>query len=362
MKTIIDKKEALKAVKKYGFAIEYVSNELKNDKEIVLEAVKENGLILGHISDELKNDREIVLEAVKRNGYALNYTSDEFKNDREVVLTAIEDGGFALRFTSDELKNDREVVLTAVKAAVKADVKGSGDTLEFASDELKNDKEFMLEVIKRDGNALKFASDELKNDREVVLTAIKDGGYALQFASNELKYDKKIILEAVKKNRDVLYILQINLFDDDITFLFDLFITVPVVYHTLKNKINEKSKKIIDSYVNKTNYLIEARLWYLYDNDLLDANIIENDRYNFHKLLSFFSEEQVVKCIVSLLHKDKNIYNLIYKKYLNYEEIYEVMLIDNASWIINVPKKVLKDKDYIEYLIDNVNPDIKNYL
>ena len=37
----------------------------------MFEAVKLNGLALEYASDELKQNKEIVLEAVKENGYAL---------------------------------------------------------------------------------------------------------------------------------------------------------------------------------------------------------------------------------------------------------------------------------------------------
>ena len=59
----------LAAVKQWGFALEYASAKLKDDREIVLEAVKRNGSALQH-------DREIALAAVQ-DGYMLGYASDE---------------------------------------------------------------------------------------------------------------------------------------------------------------------------------------------------------------------------------------------------------------------------------------------
>ncbi|KAG2374728.1 hypothetical protein C9374_010472 [Naegleria lovaniensis] len=104
----------LQQVKHDGFALEYASQELRNDREIVLEAVKQNGFALEYASQELRNDREIVLEAVKQNGFALEYASQELRNDRGFVLEAVKQNGFAFRYASQELINDRGFVLEVV--------------------------------------------------------------------------------------------------------------------------------------------------------------------------------------------------------------------------------------------------------
>ena len=109
------KEQVLKIVKQNGFALEYASEELKNDKEIVLEVVKQNGYALKYASKELKNDKEVVLEAVKQNGYALKYASKGLKNDKEIVLEAVKQNGNALRFASKTLKNDKEFIIEVTK-------------------------------------------------------------------------------------------------------------------------------------------------------------------------------------------------------------------------------------------------------
>ena len=53
-------------VKQNGFALNFASNELKNDEDCVIEAVSQNGLSLKYASKELKNNKIIILEAVKR--------------------------------------------------------------------------------------------------------------------------------------------------------------------------------------------------------------------------------------------------------------------------------------------------------
>jgi hypothetical protein len=61
----MDKKEALKQIKKSGHELVYLPDEFKKDKEIVLEAVKTYGRALEFADDSLKNDPDI-LEIVNK--------------------------------------------------------------------------------------------------------------------------------------------------------------------------------------------------------------------------------------------------------------------------------------------------------
>eukprot|EP01046_Picozoa_sp_COSAG06_P036627 COSAG06_NODE_4057_length_4617_cov_7.820496_1_plen_523_part_10 len=70
----------LAKVQKKGYALEYASQELRNDRGIVLAGVKQSGTALQYASEELRNDRGIVLAAVQQNCTALVYASGELKN------------------------------------------------------------------------------------------------------------------------------------------------------------------------------------------------------------------------------------------------------------------------------------------
>jgi hypothetical protein len=61
----------------------------------------------------LKEDREIVLEAVKNYGGALEYASENLKEDREIVLEAVKNDGSALKYASENLQEDRKIILEA---------------------------------------------------------------------------------------------------------------------------------------------------------------------------------------------------------------------------------------------------------
>ena len=213
-----DKDVVMAAVQQNGFALHYASDALNNDREVVMAAVQENGLSLVHACDALKNDREVVMTAVEQDGEALQFASDALKNDREVVMAAVQQGWWALEYASDDLKSDKEFIMTTVqevwealeyasddlkndKDVVMAAVQENGLSLEYASDDLKNDKDVVMAAVQEDWEALQFASDALKNDREVVMAAVQENGLALQFASDALKNDRRVVRAALDDDK-----------------------------------------------------------------------------------------------------------------------------------------------------------------
>ena len=106
----IDKKEALRLVKKDGSELENLPIHFKKDKKVVLEAVKQYGFALMFADKSLKKDRKIVLEAVKKYGCALMYADKSLKKDKEVVLEAVKQHGSALMYANKSLKNDPDIL------------------------------------------------------------------------------------------------------------------------------------------------------------------------------------------------------------------------------------------------------------
>ncbi|WP_064610347.1 DUF4116 domain-containing protein [Streptobacillus moniliformis] len=52
------------------------------------------------------NNKKEVLKAVKQDGWALEFASEELKNDKEVVMAAVKQNGDALQFASERLRNN----------------------------------------------------------------------------------------------------------------------------------------------------------------------------------------------------------------------------------------------------------------
>ncbi|EFC49463.1 predicted protein [Naegleria gruberi] len=193
----------LSAVKKNGFAFEFVDELLRKDREIVLEAVKQNGYALEYADRSFRKDREIVLEAVKQNGRALEFVDESLRKDRDIVLEAVKQNVWALECADESLRKDREIVLELLRKdreIVLEAVKQNGWALEHVDKSLRKDREFVLEAVKQNGRALEYADESLRKDREFVLEAVKQNGHAFEYVDKSLRKDREFVLKAVKQN------------------------------------------------------------------------------------------------------------------------------------------------------------------
>ena len=86
MDIITNKQEALDIVTKNGYVIQYVSEELRNDKEVVLVAVKRDIEALGYASKELRNNLVVQLNLNSQQNISIiqkSYTNFKFTNKKK---------------------------------------------------------------------------------------------------------------------------------------------------------------------------------------------------------------------------------------------------------------------------------------
>jgi len=176
-------------VKKHGFVLKYVPEEVK-DYKMCLEAIKQAGYRLEFVPEKLK-DYNMCLIAVKSKATALKYVPEEFK-DYKLCLEAVKSGGYMLIDVPEEFK-DYKLCLTAVKS--------DGCAIVDVPEELK-DYNMYLEAVKSDGYTLECIPEEFK-DYQMCLEAVKSKGEALKYVPEELK-DYRMCLTAIKKNNSAL--------------------------------------------------------------------------------------------------------------------------------------------------------------
>jgi hypothetical protein len=109
-----DREIVLEAIRNFGFAIRYVSNEFKHDRIMIKEALiaeKKNNIhwlenaenyfeeinnlklrysVIDFLPDEMRNDKEFFLLAVDSNGWIIDRFPDFFKDDLEIKKKAEE--------------------------------------------------------------------------------------------------------------------------------------------------------------------------------------------------------------------------------------------------------------------------------
>jgi len=76
----LSKEIILPLIKKFGYLLEYVSNELKCDIDIIFLAIKQNEYAIQHI-----NNINTLLFIINNYNYNYNYIADEFKNNNEII-------------------------------------------------------------------------------------------------------------------------------------------------------------------------------------------------------------------------------------------------------------------------------------
>jgi hypothetical protein len=190
----VNKQDVITLVTNNGMLLEKASLELQEDIDVVSAAKTENIQALKYASKKLTSNDEFMTHCISVNPSALEFASDNLKNDKGIVLSAVRNPySNALRYASDDLKNDKDIILVAVKANSMA--------LEYASDDLKNNKDIVLAAVRNDAEALKYASYELKNDANFILESMTNGIFLIKNASRELKSNKEFMLKAIKIDR-----------------------------------------------------------------------------------------------------------------------------------------------------------------
>jgi len=187
------------AVQKQPEAPFFASDKFNYDKDVVLAAVQNDGLLLRDASPRLQNDKEVVMAAIENQPAALEFASDELKNDAGVVFAAVQKDFRLLQYASEKVRNNKTVLLAAVQNEF-----WTLDTFAVASDALENDADVVLAAVQKDFRALQYASEKIRNSKKVIMAAAQNQPAALQYASEKLLSDKEIAIAAVGKDPDAI--------------------------------------------------------------------------------------------------------------------------------------------------------------
>jgi len=142
-------------------------SDISNKQKILDEINDENNdayEILEKADVSFRNDKEVVLAAIKSFGGALEFASDELKNDIEVVKTAIQQdndvGGGFFQYASEDLKKNFDLVMFAIQHSQNLDIQDH--PLRFVSEEFKNNPEIVLASVEANHQVIPFASETIK--------------------------------------------------------------------------------------------------------------------------------------------------------------------------------------------------------
>ncbi len=199
-KFINNNQEINEVLKKYNnIAIEW----------FVLNNLKQNGLLLWNSKYEIyRNKKKFVLEAVKQNGLAIQFASNELKNDNNIIKEAICSNYLAFNFLSLDKRNNPEI------SDIYKEFKSTSEYI-FAHNWIilwkkenynaRDNKDLVMLAVKQNWMSLLYASNRLKNDPDIVLAAVKQNWLAYQFIQKKsLKLSKEIVISAINSNINVV--------------------------------------------------------------------------------------------------------------------------------------------------------------
>jgi Domain of unknown function (DUF4116) len=212
----------------WGAAIQYASDQLRNDKDIAMTVVVTNNPFCYyttkppdyvHLPKSMREDWDIAMAAVSCNSkvfphlpakwrndptFALAAMSSAkpnlldvpaaMRNDWSVVMAAVSRSGSNLQYASALFRNDKMIVMAAVTAS-----DDGGRNLRYASSALRDAPFVVTAAVTNHGLALEYASRERQNDFGIVMMAVTKAWQALRFASPSLQGDRSIVMVAVRQ-------------------------------------------------------------------------------------------------------------------------------------------------------------------
>ena len=137
-----DKNLILPIIQSYGHLYQYLSLRLQQDREIVDIVAKQSHFYLPWIysnNPELAADTSFNLPIVTQCCEALEYVSNEMKDNKEIVRAAISQDWKCFKFSSTRLKKHAELVILAASQNQKA--------LYYVPQEQKRNSSFARELI-----------------------------------------------------------------------------------------------------------------------------------------------------------------------------------------------------------------------
>ena len=128
-----------------------------------------------YASDKLKLDKNFIAEVLELDGRVLEFISQELKDNKELAIISVSNRASAIKFLNKKLKNDSEIIQNALDKGLHNDA----TVLEFLPSKFQDSKDIVLKILELNGFDLEYASNRLKNDKDCIKVACKNNSYSL---------------------------------------------------------------------------------------------------------------------------------------------------------------------------------------
>jgi hypothetical protein len=360
--------------------IEFLSEDLRKNEDIILLAINRNPKLFKYASQTLLSNRDFLLTKIlNKYGALLEYVSEDLKNDKELTTIAILNDSFAFNYISNKLKKD-DLFMNDLFTNINNDdiIKNiisndeNEDSFKYAPSTIKSDIKFILELIKRGNHrCIEFVPDKIKSDKDFFMKVLtyypiyykeleKNNFYGLYSDDIQKAAESCILI-----NSDVIQYLKDDLLSNGDFIL--RFATKKHNYSSFNEIMNAaRDKLVIDEAfvlklvkINPTSLLHNPMFEKILNNKdtikkIMNINPIylcfasdniKSDREIFFLCMKIANERNL-KIDASLSFKESNLKNI--------DRIQAKYLVSNNGYNLDyLPELYKKDSDIIISAIDN---------
>jgi len=287
----------------------YASDELKKNKNLVLKAIKySKGFAVEYISENLKNDPDIALQAANSK-YGFSYLPDEIKKDRSLFLIAAKNSDRIDLI--EDFKNDKEIILQNPILALQA------------SDKIKSDKNFLLQLIEIQKETKLFRgyigllgvfSENLRNDKEIAKIAIESAlPDAFDDISDKLKNDYDILKLALSKGIGIDFFSQSSHKDDVDLGILAIKNSIYQNYELFSDSLRGNKEIALLAVETKANNIMFLPLNLRNDPDIFIKSLKTLSEYDVDKVGQFIGEQlrENKEFFINMISAQSNFYKYI---------------------------------------------------
>jgi hypothetical protein len=166
------------------------SHHIWNDRETMTLAALNIDMKIDYLSARFRADEIFMRVLVAHNPWALDYATDELKNNASVVNIAVKCEGNALRLAGPDVKNNKKTVTLAFTQNIHS--------MRYAHDDLAEDQAFALQAVQHNGRLIRYFSQEIKENSDIACAAIENNGRAIIYIARAFQDNPEWVLEAGK--------------------------------------------------------------------------------------------------------------------------------------------------------------------
>lgn len=177
-------------------SIEYIGEELKQNKIFAKKAIIKSSSFFKHFSDDIQNDKTIALLAISQTPSIFEQLPIQLREDKDFATMAIMSNYKNYKSLPQSLKSDKNLLILAL---IQDGYKETAELLTYANDSLSKNKINILELIGINPHIYTYLSSEEKNDKDMGIEVIKINGGLFPNLDESLRNNIYILRELLQK-------------------------------------------------------------------------------------------------------------------------------------------------------------------